>query len=192
MLHSQIAVDLAARIYLDTDLDFFDYLYDVEGKLYQVEGNHWIAWRGTESLIDWWVNSQFNQTKDGKIGIHRGFNRAYKQVRSSVYQATKDMDSLFLTGHSLGGAMAILSGLHLATLGKEVMVYTFGTPKVGSRAFADLCDRYFPCHRYQHFLDLISHLPWGDFEHGGSVRIVWNLSLNPHHINTYRWQIDQY
>jgi triacylglycerol lipase len=48
--------------------------------------------------------------------------------------------SLWCTGHSLGGALAVLAAAHLLAEGHRVNgLYTFGQPRVGDETFATEC-----------------------------------------------------
>jgi hypothetical protein len=94
------------------------------------------------------------------------------------------LETLYITGHSLGGAMAVLAAARLFGGGLDANwrpaemvkgVYTFGQPMVGDRAFANKCrsmfgDRLFR-HVYRH--DVVPHLPPTSelkFEHTGLQR----------------------
>ena len=41
-----------------------------------------------------------------------------------------------MTGHSLGGALAVLCALDLQDIYGNINLYTFGCPRVGNAAFA--------------------------------------------------------
>ena len=82
-----------------------------------------------------------------KIFVHRGF-RDYADVVLSDGLAERLQESLeknpnekiYLTGHSLGGAVATVAGIRLADRGIEksrLKVITFGSPAIGSHALAD-------------------------------------------------------
>jgi predicted lipase len=46
---------------------------------------------------------------------------------------------IFVTGHSLGGALAVIAALDLKlSLNVKVTVYTYGQPRVGNAKFSDL------------------------------------------------------
>ena len=82
-----------------------------------------------------------------KIFVHRGF-RDYADVvlsdglfeRLKTSLAKNPDTKLYLTGHSLGGSVAIVMGLRLVDAGidkNRFAVITFGSPAVGSRALAE-------------------------------------------------------
>jgi predicted lipase len=48
------------------------------------------------------------------------------------------------TGHSLGGAMAHLTGMFLAVAGFNVSLQTFGAPRVGNAKFAEFSKKIIP------------------------------------------------
>ena len=111
--------------------------------------------------------------------MHRGFDEAVHAVWSEISAAlTSDAAAppLFVTGHSLGGALAIIAAERLQ---RELKinasgVYTFGAPRVGSAAFAEtynasgLGDRSF---RLIHGLDIVPTLPPSalGFRHAGRL-----------------------
>ena len=101
-----------------------------------------LAFRGTEA--DSWKDVQtdikfrFYKGEDG-AKMHRGFRDAYRKVgdkvKSAVDQHTQG-HTLYVTGHSLGGALAIIAAklLERDTL---AACYTFGSPRVGNEEFAE-------------------------------------------------------
>ena len=101
------------------------------------------------------------------------------------------MQSLFITGHSLGGAMAVLTAAlihadsNLTPLKKKLRgVYTFGQPMVGDAVFARTFDPLFGKMLFRHIYrrDVVPHLPprsMGDFIHFGqelkSTQSNWEM-----------------
>ncbi|KAG8900280.1 AP-3 complex subunit delta, partial [Tulasnella sp. 403] len=91
--------------------------------------------------------------------VHTGFfgdyltsaNQIRVQVKSilkdgvTTPSGTKEMpDKIFVTGYSLGAAVAVLNALDLALSLPEsipVTAITIGTPKIGNKAFADWADK---------------------------------------------------
>ena len=64
--------------------------------------------------------------------VHSGFNRAFLSVENQVLQYLKGSEDLplYVTGHSLGGALATLATWYLS--GDQLAAcYTFGAPRVG-------------------------------------------------------------
>lgn len=100
---------------------------------------------------------------------HLGFLYAYGEivntVNSSLASATKLFPSYKITvaGHSLGGAVATLLGMHLRDVGYELDVYTYGSPRVGNEALAQYVTRSHPGkghdYRMTHVADLVTRLP---------------------------------
>jgi hypothetical protein len=83
-------------------------------------------------------------------------------------QVGQGMKALYLCGHSLGGAMAVLAAaaMHLdselAPLADKLRgVYTFGQPMVGDEVFAQACSDRFGKQLFRHVYkrDLIPHFP---------------------------------
>ncbi|PWA89515.1 C2 calcium-dependent membrane targeting [Artemisia annua] len=92
-----------------------------------------------------------------EIQVHSGFLSAYDSVRTRLLSliktatASQDGDAdpvskwhVFVTGHSLGGALATLLALELSSsqLAKRgaisVTMYNFGSPRVGNKLFAQV------------------------------------------------------
>ena len=97
--------------------------------------------------------------------VHRGFEDAVDAVWSDVAAALKGAEQpLFITGHSLGGALAIIAAERLRRELKieATAVYTFGAPRVGSAAFAgsyNACGLGDRSYRLIHGLDIVPTLP---------------------------------
>lgn len=77
------------------------------------------------------------------LRVHTGFQTAYNELRPRLMAALKDQpdSNLFIFGHSLGGAMATLMSLDVAT-NKPANIATIthivsGSPRVGNKSFSD-------------------------------------------------------
>merc|ERR1719224_151474 len=75
---------------------------------------------------------------DSTLKVHKGFQEAYRAVRPQVRAAIASLRQshpdlpLYITGHSLGGAIAQHAALDLAVeLNEDPHVYTYGSPRVG-------------------------------------------------------------
>lgn len=127
-----------------------------------------IAIRGSGELEDWRNNLRYWQEPYRFGGhVHAGFALAARGI-SQVIQAELrrapelyDGRSLWLTGHSSGGAVAILVGQELAAQNFAVDgIFTFGAPKVGDSEFACSYPLRRLVHAYVALGDLIPLLPW--------------------------------
>lgn len=109
-----------------------------------------VAFRGTTSREDARTDLQarFNMSDaevDGrkfKVSVHSGFYHAFQRVQARIEELLANTDKekpIYLTGHSLGGALALVASAALASsLGDRIAaVYTFGAPRVGKRDFAE-------------------------------------------------------
>ena len=95
---------------------------------------------------------------DGRV--HYGFSSALRRTWSKLETLLEEAEGkpLFLTGHSMGGALAVLTACRLAKMGRPpVAIYTFGAPRVGDPAF---CAGYaLPTYRVVNRLDLVPEMP---------------------------------
>ena len=103
--------------------------------------NLFIAYRGTQFLFDWKVNSRARLVPLPARGwheewgcgqVHSGFLEEAIRVSARILYEIRDYDfeHVFLTGHSLGGAVAALSETFLRRrLGSDASIYIFGAPK---------------------------------------------------------------
>ncbi|KAK4038733.1 Alpha/Beta hydrolase protein [Parachaetomium inaequale] len=133
---------------------------------------------------------------DGKCDnctVHMGFMASWRNAREVVIPALKAAREKYpgyrvhLVGHSLGGAVAALAALEVRLgLGwRDVVVTTFGEPRVGNGKLAEYVDRAFGLlaqkdsedlayRRVTHVGDPVPLLPlseWGYRSHAGEVYI---------------------
>jgi triacylglycerol lipase len=98
-----------------------------------------LAFRGSErDPLDWIRTAQFHPVP-GELGghVHSGFHGALDEVWDEVAADLAGGDRpLFVTGHSLGGALATLAAARAHAAGSVVGgVYTYGQPRVGKADF---------------------------------------------------------
>lgn len=126
-----------------------------------------LAFRGTRQVKDWMTNLNAVMTPVVSSGgetlgnVHRGFNKAFLSVREQIdplLEGDEDLP-LFITGHSLGGALATLATWYLK--GDSLAAcYTFGAPRVGD---AGLMDRFrTPIYRVVNGVDPVPFVPPSD------------------------------
>lgn len=117
---------------------------DFYGFVIESDQNIIISFRGSRTNPDWIADVSILQTYfpyiRTKLKIHSGFAAIYSACRQQIMNILADLDSskqLFVTGHSLGGALAILCALDAAsnTAYKNPVMYNFGSPRVGTPQF---------------------------------------------------------
>jgi len=136
-----------------------------------------VACRGTEptAINDVLADLKTWPVKHHKAGrVHRGFYAEYNKVIPGIKEALSKHDkkgtkNVWVTGHSLGGAMAVLVATEIKPQGG---LHTFGQPRVGNRQFLKLID--FPYYRYRNNNDTVTAVPpsFGIFKHGGVLRYI--------------------
>jgi esterase/lipase len=101
-----------------------------------------------------------------------GFNDVWingmKDDISTLKNKYPDYD-FWITGHSLGGAMASLAAATIVKTGikpaSNVILYTFGQPRTGDKTFAQAHDALgMTQYRVTHHRDLVAHVPPENFE----------------------------
>lgn len=107
-----------------------------------------VAFRGTQSILKDWVTDakivKDTWTEFNPLGlVHSGFYQALSSVWAEIkdeIQCLRDRNqTIWFTGHSLGGALAVLAAATLELQENDANVngvYTFGQPRVGNRQFA--------------------------------------------------------
>jgi triacylglycerol lipase len=146
-----------------------------------------IIFRGTKGYADLKTDMKATLVPFHKFGhVHKGFlaqlDSVWDQISSFVEKETKEKNKvkqLWVTGHSLGGAVALLAAMRFAD--SELLlyrnnyifghIYTFGQPRTGNKRFADsgrnlLKGRY---HRAIKANDLVARVlpPEGEYTHFG-------------------------
>jgi hypothetical protein len=95
-----------------------------------------------DMLANWTINLAASQVAGYGGQVHRGFALAIDETWDDIFKRVSlrrlhDAQKLWVTGHSLGGALATLAACRCDQAGQKVaMVYTFGSPRVGDHAFA--------------------------------------------------------
>ena len=123
-----------------------------ENKLYEIRNNEFsyhvkqdrgvtiLIFRGTDNVKNVWTDIDARPTKDDSLDgayLHRGFKDAATWIFEDIKRDYTLEKTVYLTGHSLGGAVAQIIGLWLHNAGYHVQIYTFGSPKVSTTFFGN-------------------------------------------------------
>ena len=114
-----------------------------------------LAFRGTGELEDWLVNLELT-AEDWPPGgrVHEGFREALDDVWAEIDRVLDPDQPVFYTGHSLGGALALLA----ASRRPPRAVYVYGAPRVGNRDFVATLQGV-PVFRVVNHRDIVTRLP---------------------------------
>jgi hypothetical protein len=159
-----------------------------------------IAFRGTDNKCNGIEDARIAKTKltsksyksykDAKV--HEGFNNVYRSLRDELritvqtaLKGDKNINTILITGHSLGGALANLCAVdmdHYYNRGDGKKIYpdgykfnlvTFGAPRVGDQKFADYVNKIPKLYRnvrVVYDMDLVSQIPFTpDYVHAGTL-----------------------
>ncbi|KAL6333480.1 hypothetical protein AAG906_028665 [Vitis piasezkii] len=124
-----------------------------------------MAWRGTVAVSEWVLDfeAKLQHIGEGDVMVEYGFHKIYssksestrynkfsasEQVMEEVKNLVKfygergEEVSFTITGHSLGGALALLNAYEAAATLPDlpITVISFGAPQVGNIAFRDKID----------------------------------------------------
>ena len=105
-----------------------------------------ICFRGTviNNISNWRADFRASRASmDSFGGVHKGFNTALSSVWEGIknHISPRKKQRVWLTGHSMGGALALLAGVRFVTEFKKFDkylikgIYGFGSPRVGDKEF---------------------------------------------------------
>jgi len=91
-----------------------------------------LIFRGSSNRQNMLSDIDFRPFEDEelKVNLHRGFRDAAMFLEKDIKANYPLEKTVYLTGHSLGGAIAQIVGFWLNKEGYNVQIYTFGSPKV--------------------------------------------------------------
>ncbi|GAB5405718.1 MAG: hypothetical protein Aurels2KO_39490 [Aureliella sp.] len=132
-----------------------------------------VAFRGTEKTIaDWITDLNAIGTTQLYGRVHRGFRSSFLLVAEKIDEALQELGSpeIVLTGHSLGGAQAVIAAAEWFGKHKVRSMYTFGQPAVGRGHFPQyMRERYGNVfHRFVNDDDIVPKVP-PYFRHTGKL-----------------------
>ena len=133
------------------------------------------AFRGSVNVENWISNLQFSVIspyEDPDIKVHKGLYHEYLQYKDEISAYLIPGDKIIITGHSSGAAMSMFFAYDIYKE-YDVVVYTFGKPRIGNSKFVESANeiRHF---RVTHAHDIVPHIPEEviGYQHTGME--VWN------------------
>ena len=136
-----------------------------------------LCFRGTEPGEFSDIMADLNALPDrAQIGgwVHNGFQEEVNKVWDDLLPIIEDAMAkgrmMYICGHSLGGAMATIAASRLGS--KVECLYTYGSPRVGTRGFV----KRIPCEHYRHVNnnDIVPKVPFAflGYKHHGTLRYI--------------------
>jgi hypothetical protein len=139
-----------------------------------------LAFRGTEVTKRQDMKTDAGATKISVLEgrVHVGFNRAYESVAKNIEASILSLEEipLYITGHSLGAALATVATQRLEHKPKFrnriAACYTFGSPRVGNDQYEK--DSKSPIYRMVNTTDIVTVIPLlvMGYIHIGDVRFL--------------------
>ncbi len=127
------------------------------------QGDKIVAFRGSVTAEDWardFICAPIVDREDPQLGrCHAGFLDGAESVTGSI-AAALGSDPYYLSGHSLGGALALgVGGLMMCAGRKPAAIVTFGAPRFGMAKFAAVLAPV-PVRQYRRGNDPVPILPF--------------------------------
>jgi len=131
-----------------------------------------ISFRGTQSLGDWLANLNILTTTRSYGVVHRGFLGAFQVVEDQLSKVLARQPALpvLLTGHSLGGALALIAAAEWQGRHAISQIHTFGQPAVGKGNFPAFIERNYAGKyvRFVNDMDIVPMVP-PSYQHAGRL-----------------------
>ncbi|RUO45811.1 lipase [Pseudidiomarina aquimaris] len=138
-----------------------------------------LSFRGTEATSWRDIKSDaYAVLKSCETGgkVHSGFDAAFNVIERDIINALEKFPNLplFITGHSLGGALATIAAKRLTHKGGNAACYTFGSPRVADDHW--LMTMKTPIYRVVNASDSVTMVPPADVL---ITSLSWLLGLLP-------------
>ena len=156
-----------------TIVEFFDIENAQAYLLKNNDGVHVLSFRGTEVTEPSDVLADLKAGKNVEaVGgkIHVGFKGEINKLWPTLEKAVANIDNLYVTGHSLGAAMATIASGRMQS--KVVALVTFGSPRVGNTEYVNSLT--FTHYRVQNNGDDVTKVPFKlmGFAHHGTHKYL--------------------
>lgn len=173
-----------------------------------------IVFRGTQTRVEW-INNFTAVQRDyvdpvsgqyfGKahVGLRENYHAIVDPLPREVAKRLNPAVPCYITGHSLGAAIAVLAALDIAVnvpaLRKQIQLYTYAGPRVGNQTFAKVHSKLVPnSYRIVNHADPINLMPptkvFDVYVHVGQEWsfLSQNGDVMPNHVvDTYRAAVER-
>ena len=152
----------------------------------------YVAIRGSQTEQEWKKDLETIQVAwpEAPSYVHKGFLNIYQLNQQVILDMIKEYDPKFvyITGHSLGAAIATMTALDVSKLPSiKTAVYNFASPRVGNTEFAALVDTNVKLFRTVNIADIVNDLPLSvhpnfhgnhnpfEYAHAG-IQVLFNMN----------------
>jgi triacylglycerol lipase len=154
-----------------------------------------VSFRGTDPTVaDWMLDFRAAHVPDPSVPgeMHRGFHEGLAAVWSQIrpHLDARGNRRVWLTGHSLGGALAVACAARATFEAPRIGIrgiYTFGQPRYGDETCSTACAQLLASVLFRHInnRDIVPRVPlffFMDYRHWGT-EILFDQGGAPH-VNT--------
>jgi hypothetical protein len=151
---------------------------DVQGYWCTVDDIALLAFRGTSNPGQWLRDARFFPVTYDWGHVHVGFRDGVGEVEAALAEfdgVASAAKHVWLTGHSLGGALALIAAARLKMkTGVRALVHTYGQPAVGLNDFAERFSVEMPSRlwRFVNQSDIVTRVPPWPYRHTGIVKRI--------------------
>jgi len=172
-------------------------------------GKGYLVFRGTETAYNWFMDLDADQEPYEYVAgygkVHDGFLKLYRSLRDDAlvsFDEVGTIDSLWVTGHSLGCGLSTLAipDVMAQRTFQRVQHYSFASPRVGHAQFTDRYnDNGVLTYRVVNTCDVVPQLPTSVMQHCSykHVGIPVNFTAQYGHVGAnhsltgaYRYALD--
>ncbi len=187
---------------------------DIQGFISKEKNKLFIAFRGANTVKDYmrdvdvlYKNYPPSKRIFFKPKVHKGFFEGYLSVKNDIMNAvtsnsevdtlSERIDTLCITGHSMGAALAVYCALDLFREFKSknfnFILYTFGCPEVGNGSFIKHFDKHIKTsYRVVNDEDIVAKINMPGFSHVPTLVLIDGdkILVNPSKLTRLKEAID--
>ena len=150
-----------------------------------------VAFRGTINYQNWLADFDLKKVPfdDGVGEVHQGFYDSVLKMENAVDKAVRKIsvgsEKIYVTGHSLGGAQAVIWAYTFSSLKQFVSIHTYGVPRIGNSDLINFMDQSLHSEkpnakskvfRMVNAWDPVPHVPYFGYYHVGGF-YLYNASV---------------